>query len=338
MIDVKVGRFCRKRSVAGWRQGRRYCTPDSRLIVAFVKLNAAVVANALISNALLKNKRESHSRFQACKSSRRESSGEKLISITTRVVSVAYPSDSTKMVNSHSPSNLEQQITQAQVRLRDQIQVELVRNYTDLLAAFRLLYKAYLRAGLVSENASQLRVTPFHLLPTTEVFVAKCENEVISTLSMVADTGVGLPMDSMYATELTELRKSGLQLAEIGSLADRRNLPIRFINVFELLARLIVQVAQVRGIDALVLAVHPRHAKFYMRAFGFETLGGLANCPYAEGNPAVALILEFRRIRGTIFDEKLFGTPIENERLVPTQWSLEARNDLRFLALQQFDD
>jgi hypothetical protein len=195
-----------------------------------------------------------------------------------------------------------------------------------------------LKAGLVTENASQLRVTPFHLLPTTEVFVAKCADEVISTLTMVADTAIGLPMDSMYSAELAELRKSGLRLAEMGSLADQRNLPIRFINIFELLARLIVQVARVRGIDTLVLAVHPRHAKFYMRSFGFETLGGLTICPYAEGNPAVALILEFRRIMGTRFGEKLFGTPIESERLVPTQWNIEERNDLRFLALQRCDD
>lgn len=248
------------------------------------------------------------------------------------------PPDSTNMVNSQSPLSLEQQSELAQVRLREQIEVELVRNYSDLLAAFGLLYNAYLRAGLVTESASQLRVTPFHLLPTTEVFVAKCADEVISTLTMVADTGIGLPMDAMYATELADLRKSGLRLAEIGSLADRRHLRIRFINIFELLARLIVQVARVRGIDTLVLAVHPRHAKFYMRSFGFETLGGLTDCPYAKGNPAVALILEFRRIRGTRFDEKLFGTPIESERLLPTQWSLETRNDLRFLALEQVDD
>ncbi len=241
------------------------------------------------------------------------------------------------MVNSLLPSNQEQQNPQAQLHLRDQFQVELVRDYSDLLAAFHLVYKAYLSAGLVAENESQLRVTPFHLLPTTEVFVAKCADEVISTLTMVADTEFGLPMDSMYATELAELRKSGLRLAEMGSLADKRSLPVRFINIFELLARLIVQVARVRGIDTLVLAVHPRHAKFYMRAFGFESLGGLTICPYAEGNPAVALVLEFRRIQGTRFDEKLFGNPIESERLVPTRWSIEERNELRFLALQHID-
>jgi len=248
------------------------------------------------------------------------------------------PLDSTNMINAHLPSDLGLQNAEAQICLRKQFEVELVRNYSDLLAAFHLVYKAYLKAGLVAENASQLRATPFHLLPTTEVFVAKCSNEVVSTLTMVADTAIGLPMDSMYAAELAELRKSGLRLAEMGSLADRRNLPIRFINIFELLARLIVQVARVRGIDTLVLAVHPRHAKFYMRSFGFESLGGLTICPYAEGNPAVALILEFRRIMGTSFGEKLFGSPIESERLIPTLWSIEERNDLRFIALERLDD
>ena len=260
-----------------------------------------------------------------------------LASTPTSSCQSTYPRDATDMTNSIFPSDLHQQSANAPTQETHQIEVELVRNYTDLLVAFGLLYKAYLKAGLVTENARQLRVTPFHLLPSTEVFVAKCAGEVLSTLTMVPDSAVGLPMDSMYAAELAELRKSGLRIAEIGSLADRRHLPIRFINIFELLAQLIVQVAQDRGIDTLVLAVHPRHAKFYMRAFGFEALGGLANCPYAEGNPAVALILEFRRIIGTHFGEKLFGISIESERLAPTQWSIEARNDLRFIVLEQLD-
>jgi hypothetical protein len=238
------------------------------------------------------------------------------------------------MINAYSPSDLEQQNGETQLHLRNQFEVELVRNFPDLLAAFHLVYTSYLKAGLVAENTSQLRITPFHLLPTTEVFVAKCAHEVVSTLTMVADTAHGLPMDSMYSAELTKLRESGLRLAEMGSLADRRSLPIRFVNIFEMLARLVVQVARVRGIDTLVLAVHPRHAKFYMRSFGFESLGGLTVCPYAEGNPAVALALEFRRIMGNRYGEKLFGTPIEVERLVPTFWNIEERNEIRLLAMQ----
>jgi hypothetical protein len=238
------------------------------------------------------------------------------------------------MINAHSSADFGQQHAAAQIRLRNQFEVELVRNFPDYLAAFHLVYRSYLSAGLVAENASQLRITPFHLLPTTEVFVAKCANEVISTLSMVADTAHGLPMDSMYATELTNLRSSGLRLAEMGSLADRGSLPIRFVNIFEMLARLVCQVARVRGIDTLVMAVHPRHAKFYMRSFGFESLGGLTICPYAEGNPAVALSLEFRRIMGNRFGEKLFGSPVEVEHLIPTSWSIEERNEIRLLALE----
>src|SRR5690606_3507969 len=38
--------------------------------------------------------------------------------------------------------------------------------------AFRLIYDAYVRSGLGTPNAWQMRVTPYHLLPTTTIFNA----------------------------------------------------------------------------------------------------------------------------------------------------------------------
>jgi hypothetical protein len=234
-----------------------------------------------------------------------------------------------------TPLTLGHQPADACGYLHELVEVALARDDSELIAAFQLLYTSYLNAGLARENASQIRVTPFHQLPTTEVFVAKCSSEIISTLTMVPDGEMGLPLDTMYAPEVAALRQAGLRLAEIGCLADRRSSPVRFVKVFGELARLVVQVASQRGMDALVLAAHPRHAKFYIRSFGFEPFGGLKYCPYAEGNPAVALVLEFQRIRGTRFNEQLFGNPFKSEQLLQTQWSSGSREWLRRLVNQQ---
>ncbi len=202
-------------------------------------------------------------------------------------------------------------------------EIALARSEEDLLASFRILYDAYLRAGLVGENPLGMRVTPYHLLPTTDVFVAKSNNTVNSTMTMTLDATAGLPMDSMYKEEVDWLRAKGLKLAEIGSLADRRKSPVRFMRVFHELSKLICQVARARGMDGLVVATHPRHAGFYARTFGFREFGMLKACPYAKDNPAVALHLDFDAIRGTPYDDHLFGVPFKPEMLKKHAWGSE---------------
>lgn len=203
---------------------------------------------------------------------------------------------------------------------QNDVAVSLARSQAELIDAFRLLYQSYLRAGLAEEDPTEIRLTPFHLLPSTEVFVAKCRAEVISTMTMTADADLGLPMDSMYRKEVDELRGTGQRFAEMGCFADRRESPRRFLQVFQMLAQLVLQVARSRQFDGLVAATHPRHARFYMRSFGFEQFGDLKSCPYAEGNPAVALVLPFEKHRETKFGKKIFANPFGPDKLVPTRW------------------
>jgi hypothetical protein len=174
-----------------------------------------------------------------------------------------------------------------------------------------------------------LRVTLYHLLPTTEVLVAKLGGEIISTLSLIADGYLGLPMQSMYTKEINQLREEGLRPAEVGCLADRRQSPIRFFEMFSHLARVLVQVAHARDIDALVIATHPRHARLYRRAFGFEELGEVTDCPYAQGNPAIALIWRFSEQQGTQLWDQFFKDPLPGKELAPYRWERSTREYFR---------
>lgn len=213
----------------------------------------------------------------------------------------------------------------------DAVEVLLARTRMDLVAAFRLLYDSYVHAGLVSENEQKLRLTPYHLLPGTEVFVAKCRGEVIGTMTMVCDGEAGLPMDSMYGDEANQLRGFGLRLAEMGCFADRRESPARFLKMIGELSRLVVQVARSRGVQGLVAATHPRHARFYIRSLGFEQFAGLKSCPYAQGNPAVALVQQFAKLEETPIHDRLFGNPYPPEQMMRTCWDEGTRNFLRSL-------
>ena len=119
--------------------------------------------------------------------------------------------------------------------------------------------------------------------------------EVISTLSLVRDGELGLPMEEIYPDEVDARRARGVRLAEVSCLADRRQDAARFFGLFCELARLMAQLGMKSGVDELLVTVHPRHAPLYRRYMAFQPLGDRRDYPAVQGNPAVALSLNFDR-------------------------------------------
>lgn len=178
--------------------------------------------------------------------------------------------------------------------------------------AFGLIYRAYERAGLCESNSLGQRHTPYQLLPTTDIFVAILRNEVISTLSLVRDGELGLPMEQIYADTVADRRAAGLRLAEVSCLADRRSGIERFFGLFCDLSRVMVQLACREGIDQLLIAVHPRHAAIYRRYMAFRQIGQRKDYELVCGNPAVPLCLDLNEIAKNRPKswERFFGDPL----------------------------
>jgi hypothetical protein len=174
-----------------------------------------------------------------------------------------------------------------------EIELKIASTREEWEAAFELLYRSYRRAGLCAENSCGFRATKYQLLPTTDIFIAKLEGEVISTVSLVRDSEFGLPMEDVYREEVAERRAAGLRLAEVSCLADRRRDAYRFFGLFCELSRLMAQLAIKLGIDELVIAVHPRHASLYRRYMAFRRFGERRVYPTVQNHPAVALVLNF---------------------------------------------
>ena len=206
-------------------------------------------------------------------------------------------------------------------KAHSELEVKIARSEEELLAAFRLTYRSYSRSGLVADNPSRLRLTPFHLLSESEVLIAKFQGAVVSTISLFVDGKYGLPMESIYPQEISRLRQRGLRIAEVGSLADRRSAQFRFIETLALLGKLLAQSAVHRSVDTLVAVVHPRHAKLYKRLLGFKQIGDHTSCPYANGNPAEAMYLRFADYDGTNFLDRFFNDPIATCELAAFNWT-----------------
>ena len=215
------------------------------------------------------------------------------------------------------------------------IQLQIASTREEREAVFQLVYQAYRGSGLCQPNASELRFTSYQLLPTTDLLFAQLHEEVICTLSLVRDGELGLPIDNIYAEQVEERRAAGLRLAEVSSLADRRNEPARFFEIFCELSRLMIQLAEKQSVDQLLITVHPRHAPMYMRYMAFQRIGERRNYSSVNGNPAVPLCLDLHKIQANRPPcwEKFFGEKIPGHLLKARPITAEDRD--YFLGMEE---
>lgn len=172
----------------------------------------------------------------------------------------------------------------------------LAASLDEVIAAWKLVYNAYLRSGLITANAQEIHTNPGAVQEGTAVVVGALRGEVCATISAYLDRSDGLPLDAIYSTQLGELRSKGHRLVEVGLLADRR---ARISRSFEATLRL-MKFAYFwglhNGMTDIVIGVHPHHSVFYQRVFGFELLGEESTCPWVNHAPVVPLQLPLRMV------------------------------------------
>jgi hypothetical protein len=225
--------------------------------------------------------------------------------------------DTERRVRACPPSESAEAETQTSLA---NVTFQVATSHHERLSAFALVYERYREAGLIESNPFKIRVTPYHLEPTTTVFIGRAQQEVLCTVTLVGDGRLGMPMEAIFPSEVSEKRNEGLSLAEVSCLAFRGGLSrSESWSLFLGLNRLLAQYARRNGIDALVIATHPRHLPIYQRMMGFVQIGGARTYPSVCNNPAVAACLEyveFDRQRPPAW-EAIFGRPIPN-------WQLDA--------------
>lgn len=182
-------------------------------------------------------------------------------------------------------------------KLRDAVEVTRALEQCEYEGAFRCLYRSYHRRGLASyANDRGIRMTRHHLQPETRVLIARAGRSVVGTLTLAEDSRVGLPLRAVFNREVTTMAAKDPRLAEATCLAiddPRRG----GIVVMHRLMGLAAQAASLRGITRLLIAVHPRHAPFYVREAGFQEFAPTRPHPCVKDAPAVGLQLNLATLR-----------------------------------------
>jgi hypothetical protein len=198
------------------------------------------------------------------------------------------------------------------------IEVKIASTESEWEQAFALAAASYQARGYEPPTYCRLRFTPYHALPDTVTFVAKHEQQVVATFSIVFDnTLLGLPMESVYPDEIDKLRWDGRRIAETTTLADA-DLGVReFIQVFLTLIQVAMQHHRSQGGDTPVIAVNPRHKKFYTKLLGFVPLGPCRAYGAVQDHPAEAFWVDYDLLKNnapTMY-ETIFGDTLSPEVL-----------------------
>lgn len=168
------------------------------------------------------------------------------------------------------------------------LQVRPAASRRELERAYALVHANYVARGYMEEHPSGMRVSVFNALPTTVTFVSVLRRELLGTVTLVADSPLGLPMDEVFHDRLQALRARGRKVAEVTMLADRRGEFFRTFPMVKLLMKRVFDCATlVMQADDLCIAINPRHQEYYERYLLFEPFSGPVALPSVRGHPAV---------------------------------------------------
>ena len=168
---------------------------------------------------------------------------------------------------------------------------ELATEIGPVIAAWRLVYKSYLKSELIRPNPHRIHTAPHAISPGTAVIIGNIRSVVAVTLSAFVDTSAsaGLPLDRVYGSQLNALRRKGRTLMEVGLFADRRHNLTRTAEALFQLMRFAFHYGIESNVTDFVIGVHPRHARFYERSFGFQVFGPVHQYAAVNDNPVVLL-------------------------------------------------
>ncbi|MCD6404213.1 MAG: hypothetical protein J7M19_00120 [Planctomycetes bacterium] len=195
----------------------------------------------------------------------------------------------------------------------DSLTFSLAQTTDEILQAYKLVYRNYRRAEYIGTHPSSMRYNVFNALPQTATVVAKLKDMVVTTASIVFDSPLGLPLETIYQDEVDALRREGATVCEVTMLADRRRGGIRTIPSLLHVFKMILHYVRASGSATdILITVNPSHEVFYTRYLPFDDFGGLRYYPSVNNAPAVARRANVQRLFEEHKNHKLYDFFTEN--------------------------
>lgn len=142
-------------------------------------------------------------------------------------------------------------------------------------------------AALYAAKGLAVPVAPSMPARQERTVVARRDNLVVGTLTVGLDGNDGLLADALYGEQLDTVRQQGGRLCELTRFAiDPAANSSALMNAIFSLGFLVGRL--MHDMTDAVIEVHPRHATYYGRRFGYRIAGPERICPRV-GAPAVLM-------------------------------------------------
>ncbi|MCW8131966.1 MAG: hypothetical protein KIS92_16590 [Planctomycetota bacterium] len=162
----------------------------------------------------------------------------------------------------------------------------------DRLKAWALTYEMYISRGYAKPNDQKLWYSLYDALPDTTTFLAECEGQAVGTLSVVPDSHLGLPADTIFSEQLDRMRNRGRSMCELVSLACLAE-GMAGTEIVKHLFKLVYLSARMNdGATDFVITVNPKHAFFYERVLLMNRLSDEVSYAKVEGHAAMLFHLD----------------------------------------------
>lgn len=199
------------------------------------------------------------------------------------------------------PDDVRYSIIRAQIDLKKELLIDfkfkIATTQEEIEQGFKLLYECYLENGLMNPNNSELRITKYHLLPTSTIIVGKRGNEVVATVTHVMDSPFGLPCENHG--NMAELRKQPNPIAEISALAIKKGYRRNNSILFALTRYLYTYSTIHCGVRYWVICINSRVEDYYRAIFFFTPLGGeVFKYDFVNGKSSVTLKADLNGLVG----------------------------------------
>jgi hypothetical protein len=166
----------------------------------------------------------------------------------------------------------------------------------DLVQAYELVYRRYVQRGFVPPEPGGLIYHPSFGLRSSRTITATHQGRTVGTVTILGDNFLGLHIESTYPAEVDRLRRQNRALAEVTCLAIEPRPDEPKNGAFFALTRFMYQYAQWRRFDDLLLAIHPRHVRFYERWFRVYRFGPCRPYNLVQGQPAIACRIDLHSV------------------------------------------
>lgn len=172
------------------------------------------------------------------------------------------------------PRNLRSELIRKQFKVDPptgvylEVQYKIAQTRDELEQAFTLIQDSYLEMNL-TDTPESMRLGKYNALPTTLVFIAIYQGEVIATISQIMDTALGLPIETFC--RIGKLRTSGRRISEISGLAIKKEWRSRSTGIFFPLSTFaMLYCRKYVGVDYFVIVTRAHVRFFYQALYDFK--------------------------------------------------------------------